>query len=141
MADMQGNKIFAVDFDGTLSQGVSFPEIGEPNKQLFEMLIKEKEKGSRIILYTCRTRGDLKRAIDFCRKNGLYFDKVNENLPEFIMKYGGDTRKINVDYYIDDKNLFFPNVPVNIWQQGNDLREAGESAGTYGDMQTLSPAT
>ena len=29
--DMAGNKIYAVDFDGTLSQGVPFPEIGEAN--------------------------------------------------------------------------------------------------------------
>ena len=47
MADMAGNKIFAVDFDGTLSQGVPFPEIGEANEPLFDMLIREKEKGSR----------------------------------------------------------------------------------------------
>lgn len=120
MADMQGNKIFAVDFDGTLSQGAPFPEIGEANKPLFEMLIKEKEKGSRVILYTCRTGGDLKRAIVFCHENGLYFDTVNENLPELIEAYGGDTRKINADYYIDDKNLYFPTVGANMWQSDED---------------------
>ncbi len=116
MADMQGNKIYAVDFDGTLSQGAPFPEIGEPNKPLFEMLIKEKEKGSRIILYSCRTGRDLKKAIVFCHENGLYFDTVNENLPELIEAYDGDTRKINADYYIDDKNLYFPTVDANMWQ-------------------------
>lgn len=116
MADMQGNKIYAVDFDGTLSQGVPFPEIGEANKDLFEMLKKEKAKGARIILYTCRTGADLKRAVVFCQENGLYFDAINENLPELIKAYGGDTRKINADYYIDDKNMYFPTVGANMWQ-------------------------
>ena len=27
-----------------------------------------------------------------------------------IALYGGDTRKINADYYIDDKNMYFPTV-------------------------------
>lgn len=139
MADMQGNKIFAVDFDGTLSQGVPFPEIGEANKQLFEMLIKEKEKGSRIILYTCRTGADLKRAIVFCHENGLYFDTVNENLPELIEAYRGDTRKINADYYIDDKNLYFPTVRANMWKPDDDVKGVGESAGQYADTPTLEP--
>lgn len=110
MADMAGNKIFAVDFDGTLSQGVPFPEIGEANEPLFDMLIREKEKGSRIILFTCRTGRDLKEAVAFCNSRGLHFDTVNENLPELIAAYGGDTRKINADYYIDDKTMFYPTV-------------------------------
>ena len=62
--DMAGNKIYAVDFDGTLSQGVPFPEIGEANEPLFDMLIREKEKGSRIILFTCRTGKQLKEAVN-----------------------------------------------------------------------------
>lgn len=42
MADLQGNKIYAVDFDGTLSQGAPFPEVGTPNAPLFKMLLSEK---------------------------------------------------------------------------------------------------
>ncbi len=110
MADINGNMIFAVDFDGTLSQGVPFPQIGEPNTPLFNYLKREKEKGARLILYTCRTGEDLRAAVCFCKINGLSFDTVNENLPEMIEKYGGDTRKINADYYIDEKCLSFPTV-------------------------------
>ena len=137
MADMAGNKIFAVDFDGTLSQGVPFPEIGEPNEPLFDMLQQEKAKGSRIILYTCRTGADLKAAVAFCNSRGLHFDAVNENLPELIAAYGGDTRKINADYYIDDKNCVFPTVPVKLWKPDDEEAEALKPAGDYADQPTL----
>lgn len=139
MADMAGNKIYAVDFDGTLSQGVPFPEIGEPNEALFDMLIHEKEKGSRIILFTCRTGRDLKEAVAFCNSRGLHFDTVNENLPELIAAYGGDTRKINADYYIDDKSCIFPTVPFGIWKPDEEAPDesAGAPAGQYADQPTL----
>lgn len=105
MPDLNGNKIYAVDFDGTLSIGAEWPEIGKPNEPLFHYLITEQEAGARLILFTCRNGKDLEAAIRFCTKNGLEFDTINENLPEHIEFYGGDTRKINADYYIDDKAL------------------------------------
>ena len=137
--DMAGNKIYAVDFDGTLSQGVPFPEIGEPNEALFDMLIHEKEKGSRIILFTCRTGRDLKEAVAFCNSRGLHFDTVNENLPELIAAYGGDTRKINADHYIDDKNCIFPTVPFGIWKPDEETpdKSAGAPAEQWADQPTL----
>jgi hypothetical protein len=105
MADMNGNKVYAVDFDGTLSVGEEWPGIGQPNEQLFNFLIEQKAAGARIILWTCRNGEDLAEATRFCKSNGLEFDTVNKNLPEFIELYGGDTRKINADYYIDDKAI------------------------------------
>lgn len=100
--DANRNTIFAVDFDGTLSFG-KWPDVGEPNTSLFEYLIQKQKEGARIILYTCRTREALKTAVSFCRKQGLEFDAVNENLPELVDLYGEDTRKIEADIYIDDK--------------------------------------
>ena len=88
--DAQGNRVFAVDFDGTLSLG-KWPETGEPNEELFSFLIKEKEKGSRIILYTCRNGEQLSEAVRYCNHYGLKFDEVNRNLQEYIEFYGGDT--------------------------------------------------
>ena len=105
MADLNGNKIYALDFDGTLSMGADWPAIGQPNEPLFHYMIAEQAAGARMILYTCRNGKDLEHAIHFCKKNGLEFDAINENLPELIELYGGDTRKINADYYIDDKAL------------------------------------
>lgn len=103
--DMNGNKIFAVDFDGTLSIGAKYPEIGKPNENLIAELLAAKAAGARLILWTCRTGEHLEAAVEFCRKYGLEFDTVNENLPELIEAYGGDTRKINADVYIDDKAI------------------------------------
>ena len=102
--DLNGNVIYAVDFDGTLSFG-RFPDAGEPNENLFRFLKREKENGARLILYTCRTGVNLAAAVAYCKDHGLEFDCVNENLPELIELYGGDTRKINADFYIDDKAI------------------------------------
>ena len=87
--DLNGNVIYAVDFDGTLSFG-RFPDIGEPNYNLFHFLISEKERGARLILHTCRTGDNLAAAVDYCRDHGLEFEFMNENLPELIELYGGD---------------------------------------------------
>ncbi len=95
--------IIAVDFDGTLCSN-NWPEIGEPNWELINRLKAEKEKGTKIILWTCRTGKMLHDAVSWCSNNcGLSFDAVNENLPEMIEKFGGDCRKIFANVYIDDK--------------------------------------
>lgn len=99
-----GQFIIAVDFDGTLIKGNTWPDInGTPQSELITHLIKEKEQGSRIILNTCRTGEPLEAAVAFCEEEGLYFDAVNENLPALIEAYGSDCRKISADIYIDDK--------------------------------------
>lgn len=54
-------------------------------------------------MWTCRTDGKLKDAIEWCKEHGLKFDAVNENLPERIAMFGTDPRKIGADEYIDDK--------------------------------------
>lgn len=47
------NEIYAVDFDGTLNTA-EYPELGEPNTELFQFLIKRQQSGDKIILWTCR---------------------------------------------------------------------------------------
>ena len=110
--DMNGNIIYAVDFDGTLSLGAKWPDVGAPNVPLIEYLKQKKAEGGRLILWTCRNGKDLDVAVDYCKKAGLEFDTVNENLPELIEVYGGDTRKINADVYFDDKAV----NPIQIMQ-------------------------
>lgn len=100
--DLNGNQIIAVDFDKTLSYA-KWPEVGEPNTNLFRYLKAQKAAGARIILNSCRTGEALEKALQFCKDNGLEFDCVNENLPELIEAYGEDSRKISADYYIDDR--------------------------------------
>ena len=103
-------KKIAVDFDGTLCE-YAFPSIGKQNKEqkvLMDILIKLREDGHQIILWTNRGDNDdykvLSEAIEWCRLQGLEFDAVNENVPN-QKKISGYSPKIMADYYIDDKAL------------------------------------
>lgn len=95
-------KIVAVDFDGTLVMD-QYPMIGPPYNDLFELCKKLRTLGVKIVLWTCRDGEFLKDAVEFCAANGLEFDAVNQNIPEVQELYGGDTRKVFADVYIDDK--------------------------------------
>lgn len=95
-------RIFAVDFDGTLSLG-QWPGVGPANEELFCFLKKNQEQGDKIILWTCRENECLEEAVKWCRNQGLEFDAINSNLPEKIAECGTDSRKISCDYYIDDR--------------------------------------
>ena len=96
-------QIYAVDFDGTLCSN-AFPEIGEPNTALINHLIKRRNQGNKIILWTCRTESRRDEAVEWCRSQGLEFDAVNENIPEILEEWNGsESRKIFADVYIDDK--------------------------------------
>ena len=96
--------IIAVDFDGTLCVE-SYPEIGAPNLKLIRMLRKKQELGDKLILWTCRAGDKLDEAVEWCRMQGLYFDAVNDNLPEMVEMWGNNSRKITADIYIDDKSM------------------------------------
>lgn len=98
-------KIYAVDFDGTLSLGAKFPECGKPNLPLIGFLKREKAKGNKLILWTCRVDKDLDAAVKWCEGVGLSFDAINENLPEMVSKFGNDCRKVYAHKYIDDASV------------------------------------
>ena len=99
--------VLAIDFDGTLCVD-RFPEIGEEIPNRIDALKKLKQDGHKLILWTCRQNDKLGKhldnAVQWCADRGLVFDAVNENLPEVKEKWGGDTRKVYCDYYIDDKS-------------------------------------
>lgn len=98
---LPGN-IIAVDFDGTLCAS-AYPDIGAPNIPLIDLLIARRRNGCRVILWTCRAGEQLEAAVAWCRRLGLEFDAVNENLPEISELFGGDGRKIYADVYLDDR--------------------------------------
>lgn len=102
---MRDYKIIAVDFDGTLTCNGRWPSIGEPNIALITALRNRKQKGDKLILWTCREGTLLDKAILWCEEQGLVLDAVNANLPEIIAGYGNDSRKIFADWYIDDKSM------------------------------------
>ncbi len=100
---MQETYTIAVDFDGTIVED-EYPGIGKPIIFAFETLKKLQEKGHRLILWTYRNGKALDDAIEFCKKHGVVFYAVNKSFPEeeFDPKY---SRKINADYFIDDRNI------------------------------------
>ena len=106
--------VYAVDFDGTICKS-KWPDLGPANEEVIKYLIARKEQGDKLILWTCRTGKMLEEAVNFCREHGLYFDAVNENIPEVVALYGGDSRKVCADVYIDDKSVL-PDVVVGLYQ-------------------------
>lgn len=97
-------RIIAVDFDGTLCEG-KFPDIGAPILPVIEYVKRLRASGNIIILWTCRTGQNLADAVTWCKQQGLTFDYINENVKQNVEQYGGDTRKIFADVYIDDKTI------------------------------------
>ena len=97
-------QIIAVDFDGTLCFS-KWPGLGEPNIPLIEYLKSQQRIGNKLILWTCRAGDNLEQAILWCKDYDLFFDAVNDNLPEIIEKYGNNSRKITCDWYIDDRAM------------------------------------
>ena len=95
-------KIIAVDFDGCLCSD-KYPDIGNPNWSVIHELQSRQHNGDKIILWTCRDGIELVNAIVACHEWGLDFDAINSNLPEQIIKYSSDPRKISADEYWDDR--------------------------------------
>lgn len=94
--------VYAVDFDGTLCEN-AFPEIGAPRVAVINFVKAVKAAGDKVILWTCRVDARLDAALAWCAKQGITFDAVNDNLPEFIKNYGTNCRKVCADAYIDDR--------------------------------------
>ena len=97
-------QVIAVDFDGTLCEN-KWPEIGKPNLWLVDFIKTHKDKGHKIVLWTCREGELLNNAIDWCAKQGIMFDAINDNTKERIELYGNNCRKVSADLYIDDKSI------------------------------------
>ena len=66
-------------------------------------MLGQQMTGAKLILWTNRRGEKLEEAVRWCAARGLAFDAVNENLPEVIERFGGDTRKVFADEYLEDK--------------------------------------
>ena len=93
-------RAIAIDFDGTLCEN-EYPDIGEPNWNVIYQAIQEQKYGSGLILWTCREGELLYNALEACA--GLYFDAINESLPEWKEHFGTSPRKVGANEYWDDK--------------------------------------
>ncbi len=96
--------ILAIDFDNTICRG-KFPEIAGEMPDAKKYINKLKEDGHYIIINTCRTGKDLLKAINWLLQHNIAFDRVNDNNPDNIERYGNNSRKIYAHMYIDDKNV------------------------------------
>ncbi|OJV19334.1 MAG: hypothetical protein BGO30_07120 [Bacteroidetes bacterium 41-46] len=96
--------IIAVDFDGTIHGG-SYPSIGYLFPDVRKTISSLRANGHYVIIWTCRTGQDLLEAINWLLENKIEFDRINDNHPSNIANYGGNTRKIFADLYIDDKQV------------------------------------
>jgi hydroxymethylpyrimidine pyrophosphatase-like HAD family hydrolase len=95
--------LIAVDFDGTIVED-AYPKIGSPKIFAFETLKRLEQDGHRLILWTYRSGKKLEEAVAFCKENGIDFYAVNNSYPEEVFD-GSVSRKINADYFIDDRNI------------------------------------
>lgn len=98
------NKKLAIDFDGTIVED-AYPNIGKPQVFAFETLKQLQAKGYRLILWTYRHGKKLEEAVEFCRKNGIEFYAVNSSFEGEIFDDNTQSRKLDADIFIDDRNL------------------------------------
>jgi uncharacterized HAD superfamily protein len=94
----------AIDFDGTICDS-KWPQCGEPIPGAIETIRKLHKQGHKVIIWTCRTGEPLIDAIQWLAQHRVPYDAINMNLPEKIKAFGGDTRKVSADLYVDDKGL------------------------------------
>tara|TARA_R110000796_G_scaffold59371_1_gene136801 strand:+ start:7933 stop:8304 length:372 start_codon:yes stop_codon:yes gene_type:complete len=99
---VNGKLVLAIDFDGTIAE-LSFPQVGALRKGAAKHIRKLHDDGHYIIINTCRSGKFEGMAHDFMQDHGIPYHYMNSNLPELIVEYGQDCRKISADIYIDDK--------------------------------------
>jgi hypothetical protein len=101
---VNGKLVLAIDFDGTIATP-SFPEVGALKEDADVFIRKLYNEGHYIIINTCRSGKQEGLAEDFLNAHNIPYHYINSNLPELIVEYGQDCRKISADIYIDDKCL------------------------------------
>lgn len=97
------SKTIAIDFDGTIVEH-QYPRIGKEMLFAFATIKELQKKGHKLILHTYRTGALLDEAVEYCKQNGVEFYAVNKNYPEEVITES-TPRKLNVDVFIDDRNV------------------------------------
>jgi hydroxymethylpyrimidine pyrophosphatase-like HAD family hydrolase len=101
-------KIIALDYDGCIVDKYGYPIL----KNVFAIR-KEIEKGTKVILWTCRCGDKLDEAIRFCDSLNISLSAINENLLEIRKYYNNNSRKIYADEYWDDKAVLKNDKIIN----------------------------
>ena len=134
---MKSNKKLAIDFDGTIVHD-GYPGIGKTRTFAFETLKKLQSEGYRLILWTYRHGKYLDEAVEFCKKNGVEFYAVNSSFEGEVFDMNSQSRKIDADLFIDDRNLGgFPGWGeiYNIITDKIEFRVEGKEVLAYSKMK------
>ncbi len=95
--------IIAVDFDGTITMGDTFPNIGKINPLAKWCLNELADAGFCIIIFTCREGALIEQVERFLRSEGVRYMHINQNCRVRVEYYGCDCSKIGATVYIDDR--------------------------------------
>jgi len=101
---MKFRATISIDYDDTIVYQ-DFPNTGTIKPNAVEVINRLYDEGHHILIWTCRSYENVKTAKRYLIECGVRFHLINENLPSNIEKYGGDTRKMSADIYIDDRQL------------------------------------
>lgn len=101
---MKFRATISIDYDDTIVYQ-DFPNSGTIKPNAKEVINKLYDEGHHILIWTCRAFENAKTAKRYLIECGVRFHLINENLPSNIEQYGGDTRKMSADIYIDDRQL------------------------------------
>ncbi|GHU77182.1 hypothetical protein AGMMS49992_24340 [Clostridia bacterium] len=92
MAAHRRGYVIAIDFDGTLCSD-AYPDIGNAREAIIKLAKEAQRYGANIVLWTCREGDLLNEALTWCKKHGLQFAAVNDNIPARIALWGNNSRK------------------------------------------------
>lgn len=114
-----GAKVVGIDFDGTLVTN-QYPDLGVIKENAKKVCQKIVDSGNQIVIWTCREPLVIK---DFLLENDIPFNAINENTEVLTQRWGNDPRKVGVDLFIDDKNIFCHEI--NWFEIENELIRLG----------------
>lgn len=90
--------IICVDFDGTIVEH-EYPHIGKPVNGAIQYMKQFQDAGAQLILWTMRSHGELREAVEYIESHGIELFGINGN-PEQIA--WTDSPKAYGQIYIDD---------------------------------------
>lgn len=122
-------KLFAIDFDNTITEGNYHPlNLNVPIRDFAkEVIDKIRDHGGKVAIWTCRTGDDAEMVKLILMDNQIRYDVFNENFPEISDEFGGESRKVFADLYIDDSGISYKATGKEIdWLEIDKLLFEGE---------------
>lgn len=116
-------EFIAIDFDGTITTDHSLPfGTAVPRDHAIRVINKIHDHGGKIAIWTCRTGDQQDMVEDFLRYHQIPYHVINDNFYESKEIFGGTSRKILADCYIDDRCLFLKGKGLDVdWLEVESL--------------------